>query len=119
MLWNWKPVASLLPGRAGVSDLDGVIERNGYFLFMEGKHPHESLSTGQRIMLQALAGLDEEKIRVVIVYGDRASGNIESYQRVYPDCIGPKQPGKTFHKVTQRWFQKATESRYSTSKLTQ
>ena len=32
-LWNWRPVAELLPGKAGVSDIDGVIEHNGHFIF--------------------------------------------------------------------------------------
>lgn len=42
-------------GKIEMSDIDGVVERNGYFLFMEWKKPPGNLSTGQRIMLEKLS----------------------------------------------------------------
>ena len=54
------------------SDLDGIAERNGKFFVMEWKRPKEKVSTGQRIMLQALAG--KADFIVVIVIGDTDNG---------------------------------------------
>lgn len=49
------------------SNLDGVMERNGYFLFMEWKREGESSSLGQSILLHQLAKL--ERVFVIIVHG--------------------------------------------------
>lgn len=111
VLWNWKPVSDLLPGKAGVSDIDGVIERRGRFLFIESKHPGERLSTGQFIMLRNLAVLDEEKVRVVIAYGDRTTGIIEYYKRVTRKGLGVKQTGEEFNAAVKSWFSQASRGR--------
>lgn len=111
VLWNWKPVADMMPGRMGVSDIDGVVERNGHFLFMESKNDNEPLSTGQRIMLCQLAKLNPERVRVVIVYGDRESGEILGYSRVTPEGIQDRASAEAFKTAFRRWFTHANSSR--------
>jgi len=49
------------------SNLDGVMERNGFFLFMEWKREGEKSSLGQSILLCQLAKL--ERVFVIIVHG--------------------------------------------------
>lgn len=110
-MWNWRPVADLFPGRAGVSDIDGVIERNGHFLFIECKHYNEGISTGQLTMLKSLAGLSSARVRVVVVYGDRESGLIGSYQRVTRAGLQDIQPGGAFMDKADAWFKRVTQDK--------
>jgi hypothetical protein len=39
-LWDWSPLNDVF-GRTGirVSDVDGIVERNGHFLLLDGKRP--------------------------------------------------------------------------------
>lgn len=107
VLWNWKPVTDLLPGRCGASDIDGVIERKGNFLFIEAKSPGERMPLGQKIMLTKLAGVNPYAITVLVVCGDRTTGEIHSYQRVNSRNFEKPVDGKHFPAALQKWWKKA------------
>lgn len=49
-----------------VSDIDGVVERNGSFLYLENKRHGESMKDGQRFTLEAFA---KEGHTVILVTG--------------------------------------------------
>ena len=100
-----------MPGRMGVSDIDGVIERKGHFLFMETKREGEPLSKGQEIMLTQLAKLNPSRVRVVIVYGDRTTGEILGYRRITEKGIQPRASAKDFEVEFKKWFKYANSSR--------
>ena len=70
-VWQWCEVLKGCFGNTTIepSDIDGIVERNGYFLILETKGRNASLSRGQEIMLRRLAKLD--KFTVVVVWGDR------------------------------------------------
>ena len=57
--------------RIAVSDVDGlfVVERTGYFLFIETKRKDEALPKGQEILLAALSRIPTAS--VVILRGDK------------------------------------------------
>ena len=55
-------------GKIGLTDVDGLVERNGHFLFVEWKAPQEKLPMGQRILFEQLTKLSD-KIVVVVVNG--------------------------------------------------
>ena len=103
ILWNWAPVAAKLPGKCGASDIDGVIERRGHFLFLEGKRPGERLPLGQLIMLKALAGLND-KVTVLVINGNRDTGEVESYNVVTPSGLQPPKSGAEFNRAIKRWW---------------
>jgi hypothetical protein len=66
------------------SNVDGILERNGQFLILEWKRPGEKVSTGQKIMLQALASKPD--FMVVIIYGNTDNETvIDSYWLLTPD----------------------------------
>jgi hypothetical protein len=112
ILWNWKPVADLLPGKCGASDIDGVIERRGHFLFLEGKRQGENLPLGQRIMLSNLAKLNPDKVTVVVVTGDRDSGRIREFFKF--DGSGAQcetRPGEEFNAAINRWWARVNKKR--------
>jgi hypothetical protein len=59
------------------SDIDGVVERNGVFLFLEWKHFLEDMNEGQKKMLVALA--KKPDIFVLKIIGDTD----EDYPNIY------------------------------------
>ena len=66
------------------SDIDGICERNGYFLVMEWKRHGEKVSEGQKRLLQALAS--NPRFMVVIIYGNTDNGTVvDSYWPLTPE----------------------------------
>jgi hypothetical protein len=68
--------------KAMPSNLDMIFERNGHFLIGEWKREDEEISTGQKILLKALAL--NEKFTVLIINGhsDHIGTAIENYYEV-------------------------------------
>ncbi len=71
---NFKDLNGLL-GKILPSNLDMVIERNGFFLVGEWKHNGEVISTGQFILLKQLARM-EERFTVIIIQGHTDAGDM-------------------------------------------
>ncbi len=65
---NWGMLDDCFPGRISVSDIDGVVEIGGRFLFLEWKRPRVALTTGQRIMFQNM--VKTGVITVFLINGD-------------------------------------------------
>jgi len=78
-LTNWQVVIDALPGKVGVSDIDGIIERKGHFLVMESKNELEKLPQGQAILLEQLSRI--EKFTVLLVHMNTRDGHIFAYQK--------------------------------------
>lgn len=49
---NWDEIINCFPHRIRPTDIDGMVEINGHFLFMEEKSAGKGLDTGQRIALK-------------------------------------------------------------------
>ncbi len=58
-----------LPGREAPSDIDLVCEKNGHFLFIECKRPHQPIPRGQEILFDRLCNLSD-KVRMLTVIGN-------------------------------------------------
>ena len=90
------------------SNVDGIAERNGYFLVMEWKRPGEKVSEGQKRLLQALA--NNPKFMVVIIYGNTDNGTvIDSYWVLTTDGK-PVKTGINFESFKQwyrQWYELA------------
>jgi hypothetical protein len=54
------------PSRIRISDIDGIVERNGQFLVLDLKHPNATLNQGQTILYRQLA---KKGFTVVVVFG--------------------------------------------------
>ena len=67
------------------SNIDGVMERNGYFLFMEWKKEGESMSLGQSILLHQLAKLPRVFVICVHGYSDNTGRMISGVSVIRPD----------------------------------
>ena len=67
-----------LPRGIQPSDIDGVIEINHNFLFLECKHPTEKTKRGQRLMLERLAKMRGVTV-IRIIRGDDGVEEIYNY----------------------------------------
>ena len=102
LLWNPKALPS---------NLDMIIERNGFFLIGEWKQQYEDLSRGQEILLKALA---KEKNKVLLLINGSTDGGITIVQDFYRICSdGMFRPrGKGLNELVdfyRRWGRWANE----------
>lgn len=87
-IWDWREYANCFPRNIYPTDIDGMIEINNHFLFVETKLPHAPMPTGQRIALERLSQLP--RVVVLIVYGKR--NRPEQMQMIYNGKYGKLQP---------------------------
>lgn len=100
------------PGRIGMSDIDGVVELGGSFLFLEWKSRAGAIPTGQRIMFQNLTALSP-RITVIVVTGHPRDLIIETVQ-VFHGGIGGVVEACTLDTLKARiaqWAQRANIKR--------
>lgn len=67
---DWGILKDCFPRGIMPSDVDGIVEVNGYVLMLEWKTPGGALSTGQRIMFESMTR-DSKKIRVLVIFGPK------------------------------------------------
>ena len=65
------------PGKIGFTDVDGIVEVNGRFLWMEWKRNGTALPTGQRIMFERLTGASDDH-KVIVVHGDPSTMTVQA-----------------------------------------
>jgi len=96
-LWDW----GFLDGcfghtRIKITDLDGLVERNRHFLFIEAKSPGKEVPLGQRILFDHL--IENEANTVLVIWGepnkpmyaqiwgsDPFSADVDTLQRIVSD----------------------------------
>lgn len=86
-IWDWgwlNPCFAPTPIR--VSDIDGVVERGGHFLFFEAKGIRPSgdkvdMGTGQRIMHDALMATG--RVSIITLWG-KSNNNLHEQHRLIP-----------------------------------
>jgi len=67
-LWDWGFLDECFnKTKIKVSDVDGIVERNGHVLFIEAKPPGKEVSVGQSIMFSALA---QSGFTVLVIWGE-------------------------------------------------
>lgn len=68
-LWDWGFLdICFAPTKVKVSDVDGIVERNGHILYLEAKSLGKGIPDGQRIMLRSLA---QHGCTVVVLWGHK------------------------------------------------
>ena len=96
------------PGRIGMTDVDGLVEINGRFLFIEWKRRGE-VPAGQRIMFERLTRHPE--FTILVILGDPATMVVERYdvfrdgrRRGWRDC-----DLSVLKRHVRAWAQRASE----------
>lgn len=72
--------AECFPGRIAMGDIDGCVEINGHFLFLEWKGYVGPIPTGQAITFKALTAPEivEDRHTVYVVAGDAESMKVDA-----------------------------------------
>ena len=81
ILPNWAVFNEcFLPTKIKITDIDGVVERNGSFLFIEVKQNTKNIPIGQRILFEKLTH-NAPHISVLLLYAQGVSKemNIQEY----------------------------------------
>lgn len=78
-------------GKIGMSDVDGVVEVRGRFLFLEWKSAGGAVTTGQRIMFERMTGLSP-KITVIVVAGHPREMTVETVTVFHGGRGGKSEP---------------------------
>lgn len=76
-----------LMGKIVPSNIDMVMERNGYFLVGEWKREGEPISTGQLILLKQLAKM-KDKFTVIVIQGHTDTGSMVVEEFYHMDADG-------------------------------
>lgn len=68
-LWDWGILNGCFGGsRIRPTDIDGLVEKNGYFLLFETKRQGASIPMGQKIMFNNM--IATQKFTVIVAWGE-------------------------------------------------
>ena len=93
--WDWGFIG------LGITDLDGLIERNGCFLVLEAKGPGVQMLRGQERALRALAAIGRRFV-VVVVEG-HAPSEVHSWSVMGHEHLGGTG-FESLRKFVREWF---------------
>jgi hypothetical protein len=109
--WDWEFLNGCFGGtRIRPTDIDGMVERHGHFLFLEMKPPNGHLSKGQEIALEQLSCLPRHL--VLIAWGDQETCRIDRVC-VMVDGYSVDFPCTTerFQRIVRDWYKTADKDR--------
>lgn len=99
--WDWTSFNECFsPTKIRITDIDGAVERGGYFLFIETKLPGEEIPLGQRLMYDALARLP--RCHILIIWGK--PNQPEAFQWWGTGLPKTKGSLTTVQSLIRRWF---------------
>lgn len=109
-LWDWGFLDECFGNtRIRVSDLDGIVERNGWFLVIEAKSPGKDIPRGQRRLFKALVN---KEFSVLVIWGE--ANKPQHLQIWYPHRAVPEVQVKAsvedIQDIVRRWFHWANEN---------
>lgn len=82
--------ADCFPGKISFGDVDGVVEINGHFLYLEWK-PNTAISTGQRILIERRT--EDGLSAYLIVAGNAETMEVKQYAIAWNGTINPWMVG--------------------------
>jgi len=87
-LWPWDWVNDCFGGKIRPTDIDGTVERNGFFLYLEGKSIGQELPTGQEIYFKNLTYKLGHGTVALILWA-RIVGDPIMFQMIYEGKVSP------------------------------
>jgi len=105
-IWDWAILDGCFGNtRIRPTDIDGLVERNGLFLLLEGKGPNVPVPLAQRILFERLrqTGL----FTIVVVWGEPNSP--AAMQVMTRRGQGKRKPASMadLRRIVKRWFRYA------------
>lgn len=109
-LWPWDWLNECFSGGIRPTDVDGMVERNGHFLFLEGKTSGQSIPKGQEIALKKLSLALADKVLILVLFG--RPGQPTSFREIKCGLISEPRPCNvsTIQGICRDWFLKANNS---------
>ena len=107
-LWDWTPLNAAFKRGIRVGDVDGFVEVNKHYLFIEAKPPNTKMPTGQRIAFERIAR--EPRHYVFVIYGyppDTVVGWRVLGRKYYKGNYGD------FVRFVRKWFEWAEKNSYA------
>lgn len=83
--------AKCFPRKIAMSDIDGVVEQNGRFMFLEWKSHQGDLSYGQRTTFEKMT-LVSGKFFVIVICGNAETMEVTHLRRIYRGDVGDWEP---------------------------
>lgn len=112
-LWDWGILRGCFGGSISPSDIDGMVERNGHFLYLEAKGRGVPIKYGQELAIKNRVrdGLST----FVVVWGD--PGTPEGIRVYYPaPCARVDDHARgnlgTLRGLCERWYRYANDTRW-------
>ena len=104
--------AGCFPGKISMSDVDGVVEIGGRFLFLEWKSKGGAVQGGQRIMFERLTALSP-RVTVIVVAGHPREMLVEWVQVFEQGRSREPEPCDFagLHRRIEAWAQRANLAR--------
>lgn len=116
-VWNWDFISDVLPSKVKISDIDGVLERNGWLLALETKGADvEKIPLGQYILYENM--VKGGTTTVFFLFGEKDTP--EYFQIMHPTIWGKPSPyiqitdkvscnQEMVKQWVKRWYDKANE----------
>jgi hypothetical protein len=111
-LWDWGFLDDCFGGtKIKVSDIDGVVERNGYFLYLETKSPGKAIPTGQEIMFKRM--IENGHNTVIVIWGIPSTPvEIKVFSAKYPGGKEIEANADKLKELVGAWYQKANAANF-------
>lgn len=106
-IWDWAILDGCF-GNTKVSptDIDGVVERNGYILVLETKLRNVPLPVAQERAFKAL--VQHNNATVIVVWGEQGRPEqLRVYSRMFPEGRDEAGGLDRLRQLVSRWFEKA------------
>lgn len=99
-IWDWGFLDECFsPSKIKITDIDGLIERNGHFLLIETKMPDIEIPKGQSILFDAL--LKTRCFHVLIIWGYR---NKPEHRMFWGYSRKVPATEQSIKEIVKRWY---------------
>lgn len=98
---DWGNMVHCFDRGAGLTDIDGFIECNNHFLFIEWKSDGKDLTRGQEIAFERLDKASG-RIHILLVEGDPKGPTLTRFKRIGPDSEW--RDDKTLEQILKEWW---------------
>lgn len=117
--WDWEFLNKCFTRGIKVSDIDGIVERNGFFLVLETKRPNAGQPVGQRILFEQM--VKTGRFSVIYIWGKpNEPDTITHIEIIKPKVWGKPSDFVTTGKkvsskgnliqIVKNWYEKANSS---------
>lgn len=106
-LWDWGFLDDCFDGtKIRLSDIDGYVERNGHFLFVEAKSPGKPIPRGQQLSFSALNNAGHT---VMVIWGERNQPEqMQIWHRTRGVTAARAASIETIKEYVRNWFEWAS-----------